>query len=367
VQISVIGGGPIGLIARAALEQEGHEVRQFDPSTEKPKMSLALAESTLVLLDRIGVQLDAGEDLTEILVNEQGLPGSMLLRASECGYPRFGRVICSLALEAALTEHTSDRIEPLSVSQVRARSAQHKPSVELASGEMIHPDLVILADGGRSGLTESLGLTAQRRPFDRSAIMGRIQVDTPQAGRAYERFIGTGPLAILPIESSTYGFVWSLDPAYAERLIQMPETLIRVLQQAVPAELGGIEFASDPVVIPLVERWVDQPYRPGVVLIGNGAQTIHPVAGQGLNLALRGVNLLVDALRTQQPDDAVKTAFSQWRMNRDATRLASSSLEALFDRELFPRKLFTSLGMAFGDQSLWLKRKIAEAGMGVIS
>ena len=367
MQISVIGGGPIGLIARTALEQEGHEVRQFDPSTEKPKMSLALAESTLALLDRIGVQLDAGEDLTEILVNEQGLPGSMLLRASECGYPRFGRVICSLSLEAALTEHTSDRVEPLSVSQVRARSAQHNPSVELASGEMIHPDLVILADGGRSGLTESLGLTAQRRPFDRSAIMGRIQVDTPQAGRAYERFIGTGPLAILPIESSTYGFVWSLDPAYAERLIQMPETLIRALQQAVPAELGGIEFASDPVVIPLVERWVDQPYRPGVVLIGNGAQTIHPVAGQGLNLALRGVNLLVDALRTQQPDDAVKTAFSQWRMNRDATRLASSSLEALFDRELFPRKLFTSLGMVFGDQSLWLKRKIAEAGMGVIS
>lgn len=57
MQISVIGGGPIGLIARTALEQEGHEVRQFDPSTEKPKMSLALAESTLGLLDRIGVQL----------------------------------------------------------------------------------------------------------------------------------------------------------------------------------------------------------------------------------------------------------------------------------------------------------------------
>ena len=75
VQISVIGGGPIGLIARTALDQEGHEVRQFDPSTEKPKMSLALAESTLALLDRIGVQLDAGEDLTEILVNEARIAG----------------------------------------------------------------------------------------------------------------------------------------------------------------------------------------------------------------------------------------------------------------------------------------------------
>ena len=78
MEISIVGGGPIGLIAARALSKDGHQVRLFDPSIKKPKMSLALAESTLCLLGCIGVELEAGQDLTEILVNEKGLPGLML-------------------------------------------------------------------------------------------------------------------------------------------------------------------------------------------------------------------------------------------------------------------------------------------------
>ena len=89
MEVSVIGGGPIGMIAARALLDDGHQVRLFDPSINKPTMSLALAESTLLLLERSGVDLEAGEDLTEILVNEKGLPGSILLQAAECGYPRL--------------------------------------------------------------------------------------------------------------------------------------------------------------------------------------------------------------------------------------------------------------------------------------
>jgi len=367
VEISIIGGGPIGLIAARALLEDGNQVRLFDPSISKPKMSLALAESTLRLLESIGVELGAGQDLTEILVNEKGLPGSILLNASECGYPRFGRVVCSQALEEAVSLHVSKSVETVSVETIRARSAQANPRIQLATGEEVTPDLVILADGGRSHLTDSLGLEAQHRPFGRSAILGRFRVGTPCLGRAYERFIGTGPLALLPVENDVYGFVWSLNPDHAERLQQSASDLIEALKDAIPEELGSIEIASDPVLIPLVERWIDQPYRPGIVLIGNGAQTIHPVAGQGLNFALRGVMQLTAELKKSDPDTAVRTAFANWKPNRDKTRLASSSLEALFDRDVFPRKILTSLGMAVADQSPWLKTKIAEAGMGVVS
>ena len=102
-------------------------------------------------------------------------------------------------------------------------------------------------------------------------------------------------------------------------------------------------------------------------MIGNGAQTIHPVAGQGLNLALRGVMQITAELRQSDPDTAIRRAFANWKPNRDKTRLASSSLEALFDRDLLPRKILTSLGMAAADQSPWLKTKLAEAGMGIVS
>jgi len=367
VEISIVGGGPIGLIAARALLSDGHQVRLFDPSIKKPKMSLALAESTLRFLDHIGVELEAGQDLTEILVNEKGMPGSMLLHASECGYLRFGRVVCSQALEEAVASQVSECVETVAVETIRARSAQANPRIQLATGEEVAPDLVFLADGGRSHLTDALGMMAHHRPFGRSAILGRLRVSSPMKGRAYERFIGTGPLAMLPVEEDVYGSVWSLSPNHADQLQQSPSELIGALKDALPDELGSIELVADPVVIPLVERWIDQPYRPGIVLIGNGAQTIHPVAGQGLNLALRGVTQIAAELKQSDADTAVRTAFANWKPNRDKTRLASSSLEALFDRDVLPRKILTSLGMVVADQSPWLKTKIAEAGMGIVS
>jgi 2-octaprenyl-6-methoxyphenol hydroxylase len=367
LQIGIIGGGPVGSIAGLALKRKGHTVRLFDPTAQKPRMSLALSETTLSLLENIGVHLTAGQDLVEILVNEKGLPGSVLLNAPECGHLRFGRAICSHELDKTLTGQVADMLEPAAVTGVRARSTKVNPRIELETGETFEPDLVILADGGRSGLSDALGMDAQLRLFDRTALLGRIHVETPFSGRAYERFIGTGPLALLPIDPAVYGFVWSLAPRDADGLKQSTPALLDALCSALPPELGRVELVCDVVKIPLIERWIDQPYRPGIVLLGNGAQTIHPVAGQGLNLALRGLSRLVDALAMSDPDTAVSAAFMSWKSNRDFTRLASSSLEALFDRELLSRKLLTSIGMALSDQSPWLKRKIGEAGMGIIS
>lgn len=367
MRIGLIGGGPVGLISALALKHNGHKVRLFDSTMVKPKMTLALAESTLVFLDRLGINLSKGQNLTEILVTEQGLPGSMRLVASDCGYPRFGQVVCSHALEHALLPLIDDLIEAVYVDRVIARSASSNPKIKLASGEEWDPDLVIVADGGRSGLTEGLGLTVQQRPFHRSIILGRMKAACPIAGRAYERFIGTGPLAVLPLDPSIYGFAWSLNPSHADDLVNCHNTLLKELSDAMPRELGVISLASKPVVIPLIERWVDRPYRPGVVLIGNGAQIIHPVAGQGLNLALRGVHHLIKELDSKPPDEAVRVAFDSFKSNRNLTRFASSGLELIFNHDTWARKLVTIMGLTLGDQSRIFKTKIAEFGMGILS
>ena len=367
MRIGLIGGGPIGLISAIALKQNGHEVRLFDPATAKPKMSLALAESTLRFLKSLGVELSESENLTEILITEQGLPGSMWLKAAECGHQRFGLVICSQALERVLLPVISSLVERIYVDRIIARSPSSNPRLIMASGVEWDPDLIILADGGRSGLTEGLGITAQKRSFHKSIILGRIRVDNPVKGRAYERFIGTGPLAVLPLGSSTYGFAWCLNPSHAERLDVCHSSLLNELADAVPRELGAIELESEPVTIPLVERWIDQPYRPGVVLVGNGAQTIHPVAGQGLNLAVRGVQKLIQEINNKPADEAVQSAFQSFKSSRDITRFLSSGLEEVFHRDIWPRKLMTVLGLSLADQSRSFKTKIAEAGMGIFS
>ncbi len=363
----VIGAGPIGLIAARALAHRGDRVRLFDPSVEKPKMSLALAESTLQLLARLGVDDVAGQPIGEIHVSEKGVPGSALMTAESLGYPRFGRVACSHDLEAAVRKDLSVAIETERVASVRARGVETPPKVILENGDVLAPDVVLLADGGRSPLTESLGFVAQKRPFDRTALLGRVRASRPIPGRAYERFVGTGPLAMLPLSESIYGFVWSLEPLVAERLLAHPTELMAALSSAADPALGILEPVNEPVAIPLVERWIDQPYRPGVMIIGNGAQTIHPVAGQGLNLALRGLSRWLAALDESAVDEAMSVAFSEWKRDRDRTRLASSALERLFNIPAGWRRLGTAVGLSVFDQSPRLKRQLAEAGMGLFS
>lgn len=367
MQAVVIGAGPIGLIAARALAARGDQVRLFDPSTDKPKMSLALAESTLQLLADVGVSEIKGQALTEIHISERGVPGSALMSAQELGFSRFGQVACSADLEAAVREELSVEIETDRVVSVAARGKETPVTVTVEGGEVITPEVVLLADGGRSPLTESLGFVAQKRPFDRTALLGRVRVSRPLAGRAYERFVGTGPLAMLPLTEDVYGFVWSLEPLVAERLLAHPDELHGALSDASDPALGSLEMVLSPVAIPLVERWIDQPYRPGVMLIGNGAQTIHPVAGQGLNLALRGLRQWLDLLDELPADAAMVQAFAAWRADRDRTRLASSALERLFNIPTTWRRMGTALGLSVFDQSTALKRQLAQAGMGLLS
>lgn len=363
----LVGGGPIGLIAAASLRADGHSVRLFDPRTDKPTMSLALAESTLRLLEGLGIDQLPGETLTSVHVSEQGVPGSMLLDAAELGYSRFGQIVPSEALEAQLIDQVSDVIEASAVDSIEPRSRTLPPRVTLATGEVIETDLVILADGGRSHLTEQLGFVPFTRAFARTALLGRIHLSQPVSGRAYERFVGTGPLALLPLGDTLHGFVWSLDPSHARACVDDPEALVTLFEQTVDPILGSVSMAKDPVALDLIERWIDQPYRPGVLLLGNGAQTIHPVAGQGLNLALRGLRHVLDALAHDDPDEAVVQAMGRWRTDRDRTRFASSVLETIFDRPNPLRRLATATSMSLLDQSRFVKRQIAEAGMGLLS
>ena len=158
MQIACVGAGPIGLIAAHAISRLGYSVRVFDPSADKPKMSLALAQSTLNFLGSLGIELNFGELLTEIHVSETGVPGSILLAAKELGIPHFGRVICSQAFQDIIERMTDVIVEPSQVLSITARGKKSEPFLQLSDGQQISADLVILADGGRSGLSEKLEL-----------------------------------------------------------------------------------------------------------------------------------------------------------------------------------------------------------------
>jgi 2-octaprenyl-6-methoxyphenol hydroxylase len=152
-----------------------------------------------------------------------------------------------------------------------------------------------------------------------------------------------------------------------DRLVAEPEVLLNAIQSALGDLLGSCTAVTTPTVIPLIERWLDTPYRPGIAVFGNGAQTIHPVAGQGLNLALRGVSRVVEAIEDgsiADLDRCIQAGFHRWRQDRAQTRGASSMLEQAFAWRSPVRRLVSGSLVAILDHHVGAKRWIAEAGMG---
>lgn len=365
MRIVVVGGGPVGQVVARRLAN--HDVTVFDRPVVKPAMSLALSESTLDQLHALDIPLQDGVALQSIHISERAVPGSMVLSAAELGLSALGRVMCSHDLERAFQSHQPIHVDTRAVISVRARSRTRGPMVCLDDGTDVVADLVCLCDGGRSPLIDALGMVPQYRAFGRSAVLLRIDVSRPQPQRAFERFTSTGPLALLPLGGARYGVVWSLAPEWVDRLVAEPKVLLDAIQSALGDLLGSCTAVTTPTVIPLIERWLDTPYRPGIAVFGNGAQTIHPVAGQGLNLALRGVSRVVEAIEDASIvdlDRCIQAGFHRWRQDRAQTRGASSMLEQAFAWRSPVRRLVSGSLVAILDHHVGAKRWIAEAGMG---
>ena len=163
--------------------------------------------------------------------------------------------------------------------------------------------------------------------------------------------------------------VWSLNDQDAKILSQDSKLVEKKLRQSLGCMFGRFQVEKIIGHFPLVEKWVDRPYRPGVVMLGNGAQTIHPVAGQGFNLAIRGISRLADKMGKlspySNPDRAIISFFNEWQQDRYRTRILSAGLEKIFKRNTYDRRLLTSAAFFCLDNGIVAKRLIANLGMGL--
>jgi 2-octaprenyl-6-methoxyphenol hydroxylase len=162
--------------------------------------------------------------------------------------------------------------------------------------------LLLVADGAASGLREQLGVAVSEKPYQQHALVANIAFAEPHCGCAFERFTDEGPLAILPLLASRDGeqrgaLVWTLPPARAAHLQDCPpEEFLAVLQQRFGYRLGRMLQVGERHEYPLSLVQSTEQVRHGIVVMGNAAHALHPVAGQGFNLALRDVSELGQVL-----------------------------------------------------------------------
>jgi 2-octaprenyl-6-methoxyphenol hydroxylase len=318
--VLIAGGGPVGATLACILRASGVDVRLVEVAPEPAGAfrPIALAAGSRLILESIGVFGSIPSTPIETIhVSQAGGFGRTLIRREELGVPALGHVCDAGALAKALAEaaapvRESGRVGAWRVDGDRVRAAIHTIDMATDGGtpREVAARLLVLADGGRAG-----GDDLAMRDYGQSAIVAQVRTEIAHRGVAWERFTADGPLALLPFADGTLALVWTVPAARAPGLAAAGgERFLASLAAQFGERLGRFTDAGPRSSFPL-RLWYRRSNAPAarVVAIGNAAQTLHPVAGQGLNLGLRDAAelaaLVARADRAALGDPAFLAAF----------------------------------------------------------
>ncbi len=319
----IVGAGPVGAICALAMQHHGVVPRVLEARgqgrSDNDARTLVLSHGSRLLLERLEVwpRLDKVTPITRIHISQRGGFGTTQLSADDEHLPALGYVVSYGALEVALeAQMTAAGITVQYGTDVqRAESG----AVYTAQNASFTSPLIVVADGGRGEQAPSPRLA---RDYGQMAIVCEVQTELPHANRAYERFTPDGPVALLPHdasnipvgdtqsrhEHSTFALVWTTPPADAERIATLSDAeFLTALYQHFGGRQGRFLAVTPRKQFPLKLSFIGTQAHAGVVRIGNAAQTLHPVSGQGFNIGLRDAWELA-ALCGDTPSEALGSA-----------------------------------------------------------
>jgi len=389
--VLIVGGGLVGstlahalaqIPLRTVLVEERDSSRLQQPSFDDRATALANGSQRILRgLDLWAGLGEAAEPITSIHISERGRFGASRIRAEEEKVPALGFTVENRILGGALWTALRGAQALTCLAPARLASltvGTDGVSADVESGgstRSIHAQLVVAADGIRSQVREILGITVDEDRYEQTAVIVNCETDAPHAGRAFERFTPTGPLAFLPLRDSRVSVVWTLDPDEADRVMQLADEAFRAeLQSAFGYRLGQILRTGARAAYPLTRLRSASVTAERAVLVGNAAVSVHPVAGQGFNLALRDIAALAEMLAEERcVDSAADLGRSalldryQARRAGDQKRVATFThgLIRLFGYEAAPLAITRGLGLMAFDLLPGAKGQVAKHTMGL--
>ena len=383
VDIAIIGGGLVGSSLACALEGAGLSVLMLEaqpPRASAPssdERSLALARRSVQVLDAYGVFTHArgeAQPIRAVHVTSRGDFGAVRIRAEDYGLDALGytcpaRAVgaaleARLAVLASLTRWTNARLVAIEPGDATNTLAIERDGTR----ESIAARLVVGADGTESFVRTALGIDARRTDYAQTAIVTTIQPSKPHEQVAYERFGATGPMALLPLANDRCGMVWTFARDRADEMLALDDdAFVAAAEDAFGSRLGRLRRIGRRQAWPLARVEATSLVGPRAVLVGNAAQTIHPIGAQGFNLGLRDVATLVDGLRgaVDPGDAALLRAYAERREpDRRQTADTSEAMLRLFAPQGELARLARGAGLALLDRLPPLKRELAFAMMG---
>lgn len=363
------------LHTKSAPEQPGFDAR-----------STVLSAGTVAYFRELGLWTALSAVATaikQIHVSDQGRFGSVRLDSNEEQVEALGYVVenadLGRALNAALLAAPGlELCAPVAVAQLQPDASGMRLQLQSIGGETsVTAALVVLAEGGRSGLPAQLGIAHRHEAYGQSAVIANVGFTKPHGHVAYERFTPKGPLALLPLHerdgTPRAALVWTQPEAEAHHVLGLDDaSFLARLQQDFGGRVGSFTRVGKRALYPLALQTAEEQIRPGLVLLGNVAHSLHPVAGQGFNLALRDTMMLAanvrESLRVQQSPGA----FARLQRYREAvqqdqahTIAFSDYVTRLFSSNSRVLSLVRQLGMASIDLVPPLKHQLSRQAMGL--
>lgn len=392
-----------GLPLRIAVIEHASPSLKLHPGFDARSIALAAhSRELLAQLDLWKLVSDLATPISAIQVTDQGHIGQLNVNAADYALPALGYVVelhpVGLRFYHALQTHPNiDLLCPAHITSWQ--QDVHQVLVQLSDGQNLSTQLLVGADGSESVIARQLKLARQRFDYQQSAIITNVQTELPHQGRAFERFTAQGPLALLPmsplpmnsspissqpmntqamsplsISQGRSSLVWCVSPSRASELMSLDESAFNLaLQQALGYRLGKIERSGQRHCYPLHLNEVQRPWHHRVVLVGNAAHLLHPIAGQGFNLGMRDVAALITRLQQVLAQDStqdlgahrVLSEYGQSRLADQGELVGlTSALAILFSNTDPLLATGRNLGLILMAACTSLKSKLAWRAMG---
>jgi len=363
--VIIVGGGMVGATLACALAAQHRSVaiiEAFEPEPYSPGDGFELRVSAISRASqRVFENLDVWS-----LVEQRRMAAYDRMVVWDEG--TAGIIQTALLEKIAILDDVDllcpERVEKISYHEDRV-------VVDLESGVQLESALLVGADGARSQVRQGAGIGhSVVRDYGQKAIVCVVRTEKPHEYTAWQRFLDTGPLAFLPLPDVHYSsIVWSADNDYADALMALSdEDFMARMGMAFEYRLGGVTWTSERAAFPLRGTQAEHYVLPRLALVGDAAHTIHPLAGQGVNLGLLDAAALAEVLDGEHDPGRLLTLRRYERARRGENTIMMHSMEGfqrLFGSQLPVVSMLRGMGLSLVDRTPMLKQQFMYQAMGV--
>ena len=387
LDVAVVGGGMVGAAAALALARAGfstalleaHAPAPWDSGAEVDLRVVGLAPSSIALLDDMDVwasiRLARCGAYAHMHVWDAENGAAIDFDAAAEGRDKLGYIVENPLVQWTLWQALEAAgVRRLCPAQVRGFEARDdRVQLELADGGTLAAALLVAADGAASPLRQLAGIGTRGRDYAQRAVVAHVTTERPHEDTAWQRFMRSGPLALLPLGDGRSSLVWSLPEAEAQRVLALDDqAFLDELGVASDFRLGRITATTRRAGFPLKLQLAERYQADRFVLLGDAAHAVHPLAGQGVNLGLRDVVELRDTLlaaRSAGRDIGAAHVLRRYaRRRRSADTLDALGFDALariYAWQSPPLVAARGVGVRLLDRLVPLKRRISEHAAGL--